>query len=204
MENGVARQEQMAVTGCLDNLFQNGDLDFDGTDYQAVWPDGSNKHPTPWQYAGPFGPDGKLYPQIQFETNAPASESLCNTTTGTNCVVKPLGSNFYPFWTMNNKQSLSPALRGLRVELRQRPAGNHEGVRQDRRVRHPDLARFGGDADQPGPGQPGAGKGLPQHPPLTGRTAFKAPLRITAVAMLAPVSAAPAAGRGQPLPEVSG
>ena len=105
MENGVATTEHMAVTGCLDNLFQNGDLDFDGTDYQGrSWPDGSANTPTAWQYLGPFGPDGRLYPQIQFETNAPASEILCDTTTGDGCVVKPQGSNFYPFWSMNNRQ----------------------------------------------------------------------------------------------------
>ena len=160
LENGVATTEHMAVTGCLDNLFQNGDLDFDGTDYQArSWPDGSANTPTAWQYLGPFGPDGRLYPQIQFETNAPASESLCNTTTGVNCVVKPLGSNFYPFWSMNNRQfgqactwnfgNVLPVTRNTFGKTAQYGT--------------PDLARFGGTLTSPvqtNPAlQPGCGTG---------------------------------------------
>jgi hypothetical protein len=66
--DGVTRQEHMPVTGCLQNLFQNGDLDFDGTDYQAnTWPNGSPNHPTSFRYIGPFDRSGHLYPQIQFE-----------------------------------------------------------------------------------------------------------------------------------------
>jgi len=160
LENGVATTEHMAVTGCLDNLFQNGDLDFDGTDYQArSWPDGSANTPTAWQYLGPFGPDGRLYPQIQFETNAPASESLCNTTTGVNCVVKPLGSDFYPFWSMNNRQfgqactwnfgNVLPVTRNTFGKTAQYGT--------------PDLARFGGTLTSPvqtNPAlQPGCGTG---------------------------------------------
>jgi len=160
LENGVATTEHMAVTGCLDNLFQNGDLDFDGTDYQGrSWPDGSANTPTAWQYLGPFGPDGRLYPQIQFETNAPASESLCNTTTGVNCVVKPLGSNFYPFWSMNNRQfgqactwnfgNVLPVTRNTFGKTAQYGT--------------PDLARFGGTLTSPvqtNPAlQPGCGTG---------------------------------------------
>jgi hypothetical protein len=160
LENGVATTEHMAVTGCLDNLFQNGDLDFDGTDYQArSWPDGSANTPTAWQYLGPFGPDGRLYPQIQFETNAPASESLCDTTTGVNCVVKPLGSDFYPFWSMNNRQfgqactwnfgNVLPVTRNTFGKTAQYGT--------------PDLARFGGTLTSPvqtNPAlQPGCGTG---------------------------------------------
>lgn len=148
MENGVARTEHVAVTGCLENLFQNGDLDFDGTDYRAAsWPDGTRNHPTAWQYIGPFGPDGRLYPQIQFQSNVPASESLCNTTTGNNCKVKPLGSEFYPFWSMNDRQTLGGirALRGACVwnfgnvlPVTTRTFG------KDAQYGVPDVARFGG------------------------------------------------------------
>jgi hypothetical protein len=160
LENGVPTTETMAVTGCLDNIFQNGDLDFEGTDYQArSWPDGSANTPTSWQYLGPFGPDGRLYPQIQFETNAPASESLCDTTTGNNCVVKPLGSDFYPFWSMNSKQfhgvctwnfgNVLPVTRNTFGKTAQYGT--------------PDLARFGGTLTSPVQRNPalqrGCGKG---------------------------------------------
>jgi hypothetical protein len=160
LENGVATTEHMAVTGCLDNLFQNGDLDFDGTDYQArSWPDGSANTPTAWQYLGPFGPDGRLYPQIQFETNAPASESLCNTTTGVNCVVKPLGSNFYPFWSMNNRQFRQACTWNFGNVL---PVTRNT-FGKTAQYGTPDLARFGGTLTSPvqtNPAlQPGCGTG---------------------------------------------
>src|SRR6185437_6670547 len=59
LENGVATTEHMAVTGCLDNLFQNGDLDFDGTDYQArSWPDGALIHQPPGSTWGRSGRTG--------------------------------------------------------------------------------------------------------------------------------------------------
>ena len=160
LENGVATTEHMAVTGCLDNLFQNGDLDFDGTDYQArSWPDGSANTPTAWQYLGPFGPDGRLYPQIQFETNAPASESLCNTTTGANCVVKPLGSNFYPFWSMNKKQFHGTCTWNFGNVL---PVTRNT-FGKTAQYGSPDLARFGGTLTSPVQTNPalqrGCGKG---------------------------------------------
>ena len=106
--NGVAVKEHAAVAQCLDNYFQNGDLDWDGTSYQTyTWPNGSPDHPTAASYIGPFDAAGHLYPLIQFETDAPGSESLCNVSTGKDCVVKPLGSKFYPFWTLNDSQQLA-------------------------------------------------------------------------------------------------
>ena len=73
--NGAPVTESSAANFCLANRFQNGDLDFDGTSYQSfTWPNGSKNHPTAFEYAGPFQANGKLYPQIQFETNVGASE----------------------------------------------------------------------------------------------------------------------------------
>ena len=43
-----------------------------------------------------------------------ASESLCDTSTGKNCLLKPLGSDFYPFWSLNNSQRL-PGVRTPRA-----------------------------------------------------------------------------------------
>ena len=108
MMNGVAKKEHAAVAQCLDNFFQNGDLDWDGTPYQAsAWPDGTRNHPTAFRYIGPFTGSGKPYPKIQYESDAPASESLCDVTTGKDCLLKPLGSDFYPFWSLNNSQRLA-------------------------------------------------------------------------------------------------
>jgi hypothetical protein len=96
------------VAGCLDAAFQNGDLDFDGVPYQPnAWPNGSPNHPTSIRYIGPFDASGNPYPEVQFETDAPGSEFLCNTLTGANCDAPPLGAKFYPFWTMNDSQSLA-------------------------------------------------------------------------------------------------
>jgi hypothetical protein len=106
--NGSPVTESSAANFCLAGRFQNGDLDFDGTDYVPnTWPDGTKNHPTAFQYAGPFQASGKPYPQIQFETDVAASEILCNTTTGVGCTALPIGAQFYPFW------SLSPQFSAL-------------------------------------------------------------------------------------------
>ncbi|MGH7608815.1 MAG: hypothetical protein ACREOD_02560 [Candidatus Dormibacteria bacterium] len=91
------------VAGCQENLFQNGDLDFDGTSYQPDWPDGQGIHPTSFEYAGPFS-NGQPYPQVQIETDLLASEGFCNVSTGLGCTVPPVGANFYPFWTVGRGQ----------------------------------------------------------------------------------------------------
>src|SRR5260370_9226722 len=57
---------------------------------------------------GPFTKGSDTYPQIQFETNGPASEILCNVVTGAGCTVPPVGPSgptFYPFWTLGNSPS---------------------------------------------------------------------------------------------------
>jgi hypothetical protein len=149
IENGVPTTEHANVTGCLDNFFQNGDLDFDGTSYQPnTWPDGTANHPTAFRYAGPFTADGNPYPQIQFQSNAPASEILCDVTTGAGCDVKPQGSEFYPFWSLNNSQKL-PGL-GLPNGAciwnfgNVLPGVTSRTFGKDAQYGNPDVARFGG------------------------------------------------------------
>ena len=89
------------VSGCALFFTQNGDLDFDGTSY---WPDWPNRL-TPGPFPSPFlqqqpTTGGKRYEQIQFQTNAPASEASCQPT-GHGCAVPPPGGpgHFYPYWT---------------------------------------------------------------------------------------------------------
>lgn len=102
--NGHPSTEFSPINFCQDNRFQNGDLDFDGIDYQnGHWPNGSRNNPTSFRYAGPFVQSGQPYPSIQFETDVAGSEFLCNIFTGLNCQAPPLGAKFYPFWTMTNK-----------------------------------------------------------------------------------------------------
>jgi hypothetical protein len=147
--NGKAAKESALVTGCEDNFFQNGDLDFDGIDYQpGSWPDGSADHPTSFRYIGPFDSAGKPYPQIQFQTDIPGSEFLCNTTTGKDCVAPPLGSKFYPFWTLTDKQTV----KGVRTPKAAcvwnfgnvNPGVTTENFGKDAQYGLSDIARYGG------------------------------------------------------------
>jgi hypothetical protein len=105
--SGVSATFNSPVAFCLQNAFQNGDLDYDGTSYHADWPNGGSSFPTSIRYAGPFMASGATYPDIQFETDAAGSENLCNTTTGTNCTAPPISAKFYPFWTLTNKQGIT-------------------------------------------------------------------------------------------------
>jgi len=98
---GLAPPNQ--VTGCLDDVTQNGDLDFDGTPYFADWPNSV----TPGRFPSPFlqqqpRTGGGIYSKIQFETDAPASEiTTCAPDTPQGCTVPPVNApgKFYPFWT---------------------------------------------------------------------------------------------------------
>jgi hypothetical protein len=152
--NGTVVEEHAPVAGCLDNVFQNGDLDFDGTSYTAsAWPDGTRNHPTAFEYIGPFTRGGASYPQVQYETDVPASESLCDVTTGSGCAVKPIGSDFYPFWSLNNSQRLlGPFTRpGTCVWNFGNilPGVTRQTFGGDAQYGSPDLARFGGTSASP-------------------------------------------------------
>jgi hypothetical protein len=99
--NGLSTAYNWPIAGCLGQIFQNGDLDFDGTSYQPDWPDGSGGHPTPFSYIGPFTGSGNVpFPTVQFETNVGASEIFCDVGTGDGCTAVPAGAAFYPFWTL--------------------------------------------------------------------------------------------------------
>lgn len=96
------------TTGCQDNTFSIGDLDFDGTPYWPEWPTG----PSPNRYPGSFveqlpTSNGHAYSEFFFQTDVALSESSCqgNTIgngggTSSGCTVPPPGpGNFYPYWT---------------------------------------------------------------------------------------------------------
>jgi hypothetical protein len=147
MVNGKAVVERWPIAGCQENVFQNGDLDFDGSSYQADWPDGSSGHPTSFEYLGPFTGGGHTYPSVQFETNVAASEILCNTATGAGCTATPVGAAFYPFWSLGHSSLGSHVC-----------TWNFGNVIQNRTVKTfgetaqygvPDLTRFGGTLTSP-------------------------------------------------------
>ena len=101
--NGVSTTETADANQCFADRFQNGDLDFDGLSYQSsAWPNGGPNHPTAAEYAGPFT-NGRTYPQVQFETDIGGSSFLCDTATGAGCQAPPIGSNFYPYWSLSPK-----------------------------------------------------------------------------------------------------
>jgi hypothetical protein len=91
------------VTGCLDDFTQNGDLDFDGTDYYPDFPNSL----TPGPFPSPFLQQqpttaGSGYSGIQFETDAPASEiNTCVPQNPQGCAVPPPNGpgHFYPYYT---------------------------------------------------------------------------------------------------------
>ncbi len=145
--NGKAAKESFRVPFCAQTEFQNGDLDFDGNSYVKDWPNGSKNFPQTFRYAGPFT-RGHTYSQIQFETDVGASEQLCNITTGVGCATPPIGSKFYPFWSMTNKQAISGlAKRGKCIwnfgnyNVRHVTTATFGGSKQ---YGKPNLARFGG------------------------------------------------------------
>lgn len=106
--NGKKTVESWPVAGCNAEAFQNGDLDFDGNAYQpGAWPNATANQPTAIRYMGPFDASGALDPTVQFETDVAGSEFVCDTTTGHDCSAPPLGSAFYPFYSLNNTQTLT-------------------------------------------------------------------------------------------------
>jgi hypothetical protein len=148
MINGSPVKESSRLNFCYQNQFENGDLDYDGNSYVPDWPNGSTNFPTSMEYWGPFS-NGHGYPSVQYESDGPASEQLCNVSTGVGCVEPPIGApgKFYPFWSLTNKETLK-GVTGAGVCLWN--FGNDiKGVTtndfgKDKQYGKPDLARFGG------------------------------------------------------------
>jgi len=92
------------VDNCQDNVFQNGDLDFDGTPYWTEWPTGliPGLHPSSFLEKFPTS-NGRQYSQYFFQTDIALSESTCTSTTLSGCTVPPQGpGGFYPYWSSLN------------------------------------------------------------------------------------------------------
>jgi hypothetical protein len=150
--NGVASTESSDANQCFQTRFQNGDLDFDGLSYTAsAWPNGSRNHPTAFQYAGPFLANGKPYAQTQFESNVGGSESLCNTATGSSCTEPPIGSSFYPFWSLSSRfLSLGKGKAAVCVwDFGNVLPNTVQTFGKDAEYGTPDVARFAGTSTSP-------------------------------------------------------
>src|SRR5215469_6670425 len=104
--HGAFHTPPNVVTGCLDNIFQNGDLDFDGSPYWPDWPtNGTNSSLFPTTFLqGQPTTNGIGYPQFQFQTDAALSEASCAFPNASGCTVPPPGGpgKFYPFWTLTS------------------------------------------------------------------------------------------------------
>jgi hypothetical protein len=151
--NGAATTETWPVAGCNADQYQNGDLDFDGISYQPhTWPNGTPNTPTAASYIGPFT-GGRAYPTIQFETDIAGSEFQCDVSTGAGCDAPPLGSEFYPFWTMNDSQHLSPLPTGPGTCVWNfgdvLPNVTTQTFGKDAEYGTPDVARYGGTIISP-------------------------------------------------------
>jgi hypothetical protein len=146
MVNGKNETAHWPVAGCQDNVFQNGDLDFEGSSYQADWPDGTRNHPTAFEYLGPFDGSGHTYPNIQYQTDVGASELSCNVRTGAGCTAQPNGAPFYPFWTLGHPRTATGAFRGVCVWSFGNDIANKTVLDFGKVAQYgtPDTARFAG------------------------------------------------------------
>jgi hypothetical protein len=106
------------MTGCQDNLYQNGDLDFLGPPYyRGSWPTGptpTSRVPSSFVEQFPTT-NGQQYSQFFFQTDIALSEYECGggdyanaSATAAGCTVPPQGpGNFYPYWTQSQNGGCS-------------------------------------------------------------------------------------------------
>ncbi|MFZ0180919.1 MAG: hypothetical protein WAL84_13765 [Candidatus Dormiibacterota bacterium] len=101
--HGTLNSTPDEVAGCLANIFQNGDLDFDGSAYWAEWPKGTTASTYPASFVQAFPTTGGAqYPKFYFQTDLALSENTCTPATLSGCTVPPSGpGNFYPYWSQS-------------------------------------------------------------------------------------------------------
>ena len=139
---GLAAALPDTMTGCLDNLFQNGDLDYDGSGYWPEWPTGTSAvtNPSTFQIQPPTtGASAQRYSDFQYQTDAAFTEvTTCSPTTLAGCAVPPRsapGGGFYPYWTLI-KSTVAPSCSrrsSLRVSSVERTALTTEKTRSSSR-----------------------------------------------------------------------
>ncbi len=102
--HGALNTAPDTITGCIDAVTQNGDLDFDGSPYWPEWPTGATPtetFPGSFVQAPPTTADNSQYSQFFIQTDLALSESTCSGTTTTGCSVPPPNApgGFYPYWS---------------------------------------------------------------------------------------------------------
>jgi hypothetical protein len=113
---GLATNLPDTITGCEDNLVQNGDLDFDGSAYYPEWPTGTtpNTFPSTFQIQPPTtGASGSLYSDFQYQTDIAFSEiHTCTPSTPAGCAVPPptAPGRFYPYWSLQTSTTAPTCL----------------------------------------------------------------------------------------------
>ena len=92
------------MTGCVDDVFQNGDLDFDGSPYWADWPNSTvpNTFPSTFRQMPPTTVGGATYSRFQIQTDTALSEASCHFPDPSGCAVPPPAApgKFFPYWTL--------------------------------------------------------------------------------------------------------
>jgi hypothetical protein len=87
------------ATGCIGE-----DLEYVGTSYWPDWPESltPGMFPSALTIQQPTTVGGRSYPQIQFLTDNPATNSHCNPARPSTCRVPPVQApgQFYPYWTL--------------------------------------------------------------------------------------------------------
>jgi hypothetical protein len=101
-----------SMTGCQDDLYQNGDLDFLGPPYyRGSWPTGpapTSRVPSSFVESFPTT-NGQQYSQFHFQTDIALSEYECGggfyagaASSAAGCTVPPQGpGDFYPYWSQS-------------------------------------------------------------------------------------------------------
>lgn len=129
------------TTGCMDDLFQNGDLDFDGSPYWTEWPTATTPNIYPASFVQQLPTtNGSQYPGFFLQTDTALSESTC-TTSGAGCAIPPPNApgKFYPYW------SRVPGGGGCVIEFGNVSAGNtygkdaQYGTDQEARIGYPEF-----------------------------------------------------------------
>jgi hypothetical protein len=103
------------VTGCEDNYYQNGDVDFDGSSYWADWPTSVAATST---FPGSFvqqtpASAGSPYPKLFIQTDVAYSDPNCpvSSSPSPGCVIPPPGpGGFYPYWSVAGSGTAACAL----------------------------------------------------------------------------------------------
>jgi hypothetical protein len=100
--HGTLNTAPDTTTGCIDEITQNGDLDFDGSPYWPEWPVDAHataKLPGSFMQALPTT-FGRPYPSFFLQTDLALSESTCTASTAGCAVPPPNGpGQFYPYWS---------------------------------------------------------------------------------------------------------